>query len=101
MRLSKNQIEIIKSVARQVWGQHTVVSLFGSRTDDTKKGGDIDLYIHSIEESDPRQIMLKKAEFLGKLELLLGEQKIDILVETPYNHHLPIIKTAQLNGVEL
>lgn len=101
MRLSKNEIEIIKRIARQVWGQETIVSLFGSRTDDTKKGGDIDLYIHSIEERDPKQIMIKKAEFLGKLELLLGEQKIDVLVETPYNQHLPIIKTAQLRGVEL
>lgn len=101
MRLSKNEKEIIKRIACQVWGQQTIVSLFGSRTDDTKKGGDIDLYIHSIEERDPKQIMIKKAEFLGKLELLLGEQKIDVLVETPYNHNLPIIKTAQLRGVEL
>jgi hypothetical protein len=101
MRLSKNEIEIIKRIAREVWGQQTIVSLFGSRTDDTKKGGDIDLYIHPIEEQDPKQIMIKKAEFLGKLEILLGEQKIDALVGTPYNSHLPIIKTAKLKGIEL
>lgn len=101
MRLSKKEIEIIKNIALEVWGQQAIVSLFGSRTDDMNKGGDIDLYIHSIGERDPKQVMLKKAEFLGKLELLLGEQKIDVLVETPYNHHLPIIKKAQLNGIVL
>jgi len=101
MRLSKNEIEIIKKVARDVWGQQTSVSLFGSRTDDTKRGGDIDLYIHSIEEQNPKQIMIKKAEFLAKIEILLGEQKIDVLVGTHHNSHLPIIKTAQLKGIEL
>ena len=45
--------------------------------------------------------MIKKAEFLGKLEILFGEQKIDVLVGTPYNSHLPIIKTAKLKGIEL
>jgi len=101
MRLSKNEIEAIKRVARDVWGRQTIVSLFGSRTDDTKKGGDIDLYIHSVEEQDSKQIMIKKAEFPAKMEILLGEQKIDVLVGTHHNSHLSIIKTAQRKGIEL
>lgn len=101
MRLSKFEIEIIKRVATEVWGDKTLIYLFGSRTDDSKKGGDIDLFIYLAEEQKPKTIMLKKAEFLCKLDLLLGEQKIDVLVRTPYNNHLSIIKTAQLNGIEL
>lgn len=37
--------------------------------------------------------MLQKAEFLSKLDIQLGEQKIDVLVSTGYNSHLAIIKT--------
>lgn len=101
MRLSKFEIKIIKSVASEVWGAKTIIYLFGSRTDDSKKGGDIDLFVDLETEQEPQKIMLQKAEFLGKLDILLGEQKIDLLVKTHYNNHLPIIKTAQLNGVAL
>lgn len=101
MRLSKSEIVIIKQISSEVWGKKTPIYLFGSRTDDSKKGGDIDLYIHLNDKQEPQKIMLQKAEFLAKLDLLLGEQKIDLLVRTPYNNHLPIIKTAQLMGIAL
>ena len=101
MRLSKSEIKNIKSVARDVWGDTTIIYLFGSRIDDSKKGGDIDLYIQLSQKIEPKNIMLQKAEFLGRLEILLGEQKIDLLVRTPYNKHLPIFKSAQLMGVAL
>jgi predicted nucleotidyltransferase len=101
MRLSDSEINIIKSVACEVWGAKTMIFLFGSRTDDSKKGGDIDLFVDLVAEKEPKKIMLQKAEFLGKLDILLGEQKIDLLVRTPYNYHLPIIKTAQIKGVAL
>lgn len=38
-------IEIIRSAERQVSGADARVYLFGSRTDDAGRGGDIDLYI--------------------------------------------------------
>jgi len=101
IRLSKSEINIIKSVACEVWGDQTMIYLFGSRTDDSTKGGDIDLFVELMEEQEPKKIMLQKAEFLGKLDILLGEQKIDVLVRTHYNNHLPIIKTARINGVAL
>ncbi len=101
MRLLQSDIENIKRVAFEVWGDHTLVYLFGSRTDDSKKGGDIDLYVQPTKEYSPREIMLQKTKFLAKLDLLLGEQKIDVLIKTPYNIDLPIIKTAQLTGILL
>jgi len=101
MRLTKFEIEIIKRVATEVWGNKTIIRLFGSRTDDSKKGGDIDLFIQPVGEQIPEKIMLQKSEFLCKLELLLGEQKIDVLVQTPYNKDLTILKTAELNGIVL
>lgn len=101
MRLSEFEIESIKSVACEVWGSETIIYLFGSRTDDSKKGGDIDLFVDLEAEQEPKKIMLQKAEFLGKLDILLGEQKIDLLVRTSYNNQLAIIKTAHEKGVAL
>ena len=42
MRLSRKEIEIILNVAQKIYGTSVKVYLFGSRTDDSKKGGDID-----------------------------------------------------------
>ncbi|MBL0708744.1 MAG: nucleotidyltransferase domain-containing protein [Sulfurimonas sp.] len=44
MRLSVKEIDLIKGRVKTIFGE-TVVRLFGSRIDDTKQGGDIDLYI--------------------------------------------------------
>ena len=101
MRLSTAERNIIKSVACEVWGDQTSIYLFGSRTDDSKKGGDIDLFVDLEAEQEPKKIMLQKAEFLCKLDLLLGEQKIDLLVKTHYNNYLPIIRTAEITGIAL
>jgi predicted nucleotidyltransferase len=101
MRLTRFEIDTIKEVACEVWGHQTVVYLFGSRTDDTKKGGDIDLYIQLPHEPEPENLIMQKAEFLGKLDLLLGEQKIDVLIRTHDNRNLPIIKTAKSTGITL
>ena len=101
MRLSEFEIETIKNTARKIWGEEAIVYLFGSRIDDSKKGGDIDLYIHLDKEQDPRNLMIKKASFLALLEIQLGEQKIDLLVNTSYNTHLPIIKSAEEKGLAL
>ncbi len=43
MRLAQDQVQAIKSVARRVLGDDARVILFGSRTDDRQRGGDIDL----------------------------------------------------------
>ena len=101
MRLSKYETDNIKKVASEIWGDNVVVYLFGSRTDDSIKGGDIDLYIRVPAEQDPKTLVLQKARFLGKLDLLLGEQKIDLIVKTRYNKKLPIVHTAESTGIML
>jgi predicted nucleotidyltransferase len=101
MRLSQFEADTIKNVAREIWGSAVMVYLFGSRVDDRKKGGDIDLYIQLPVEQDSKTLMLQKARFLGKLDLLLGEQKIDVLIKTKNNQKLSVVKTAESTGIVL
>lgn len=49
MRLSKNQIIKIKSIIVKNTHRNSQVYLFGSRLDNNKKGGDIDLLIKTDE----------------------------------------------------
>ena len=70
------------------------VFLFGSRVDDTKRGGDIDLLIMSaiIDADERRRIKLR-------LDEVLGAQKIDLLVAR--NDEKPMVRIALREGVRL
>ncbi len=78
MRLSTKEVKAILKTFREVFDDGKVY-LFGSRVDDSKKGGDIDLYLCPSKKYD--NLQKKKIEFLVKLEKLLGEQKIDVVFE--------------------
>ena len=47
MRLTPSESQTIAGLARESFGPQTRVFLFGSRTDDAARGGDIDLYIET------------------------------------------------------
>ena len=47
MRLSTSHQQIILDTVRKIAGAEASVVLFGSRTDDARRGGDIDLLIES------------------------------------------------------
>ncbi|BAP54752.1 DNA polymerase subunit beta [Thioploca ingrica] len=74
MRLSSQDRHLIKQTIYQLDPQAQVY-LFGSRVDDNKKGGDIDLLVLSthLGFTAQRQIKLKLYE-------LIGEQKIDLII---------------------
>ncbi|MDP3431232.1 MAG: hypothetical protein Q8R89_12995 [Desulfomicrobium sp.] len=77
MRLSEHERHIIRTVAEEVFGPDARVMLFGSRVDDAKRGGDIDLFVETADISD---ILAKQIRFAVQLQMRLGEQKIDIVV---------------------
>ena len=78
MRLTPRYIEVIKKYFKQFF-QNCEIYLFGSRVDDSKKGGDIDLYFVLQEHSN---LFEKKIKFLSRVKRELGEQKIDIVFNT-------------------
>ncbi|MBE0499767.1 MAG: nucleotidyltransferase domain-containing protein [Campylobacterales bacterium] len=75
MRLSIFEVQSIVDTFHEVFGDGKIY-LFGSRVDETKKGGDIDLFIDVPSCDDEHS---KKIEFLTKLERKIGEQKIDVV----------------------
>lgn len=76
MRLSQHECAVVKSQVKSIFGQEAQVFLFGSRVDDLKKGGDIDLFIKTSDQSD---LFIKKIRFLARVKKILGEQKIDVV----------------------
>lgn len=97
MRLSKEQTNIIKKAVKENFGENAVVYLFGSRTDDKKKGGDIDLYIETDKKKD---LLEKKIKMLVQLHKNLGEQKIDIILNN-FKGGKYIYEVARREGVLL
>ncbi len=78
MRLSKIYVEVIKKHFKEFF-ENGEIYLFGSRVDDSKKGGDIDLYLVLKEHTN---LFEKKIKFLSRVKRDLGEQKIDIIFNT-------------------
>lgn len=77
MRLKPDEIEAISEIFINVFGVGTI-RLFGSRTDDNKRGGDIDLYIETPLHDE---LQRKKIDFLVKLKRRIGERKIDVVID--------------------
>ena len=78
MRLSAQYVTTIKKYFYEFFKEGDVY-LFGSRVDDSKKGGDIDLY---FVLNDFQDIFEKKIKFLARVKRALGDQKIDIVFNT-------------------
>lgn len=95
---SQVQIAIVQTF-QQFFAEGDHIWLFGSRVDDAKRGGDIDLYIET-QESDTGTLRNQKIKFLVNLEKKIGEQKIDVVIKTPQKT-LPIHTEAKATGVFL
>ncbi|RKZ50434.1 MAG: nucleotidyltransferase domain-containing protein [Candidatus Parabeggiatoa sp. nov. 3] len=77
MRLSQNQISAILKT-KEAFFPHAKIYLFGSRIDDSRSGGDIDLYIQS--EESVLDGVKKRIDFLVMLKSLIGDQRIDVVL---------------------
>jgi len=76
MRLSSYEISIIKKILLK-HESNGKIYLHGSRIDDLKKGGDIDLFFVVPDESF-KDITNNKIIISAELSLNLNEQKIDL-----------------------
>lgn len=96
MRVSDNEISIIKNSIRK-YSDDASIFLFGSRTDDKKKGGDIDIF---IDTNTP--ISLKeKIKILTDIEISGLLRKVDLIIKNPNSSDQPIYTTAKKEGILL
>lgn len=99
MRLTPEQIQIIREEVEAVFGKETRVQLFGSRLDDTARGGDIDLYIES--RGTPEELLERELKLHTRLQKKLGERRIDLVIHNPDRPLRPIDYQAKQTGVVL
>ena len=99
MRLTASERAAIREVVQSVVGADSSVRLFGSRTDDLLKGGDIDLLVE-VDHAVERPALLS-ASIGARLQAALGDRKIDVLLVAPNVVLQPIHRVARETGIEL
>ena len=98
MRLRDWEIEAIKRSAAESFGDGVVVRLFGSRVDDSRKGGDIDLLISLPQVADDPEA---SARFRRLLDRRIGEREIDVVCLAPDTVRGRVHREALEKGVVL
>ena len=99
MRLNKNQQHTIRKTVREVFGPDSSVYVFGSRVDDSARGGDIDLLVRL--EKPQLETERKILRLVARLQMRLGDQPIDVLLQDPESTLSPIHLEAQRTGIRL
>jgi hypothetical protein len=94
MRLTDAQRRIIRAAGLRHFDVAPLV--FGSRLDDARRGGDIDLYID--QPMDACQAQQRETRLWVELQKRLGERKIDI-VTARAGQERPIDRIARATGV--
>ncbi|MDF1883611.1 nucleotidyltransferase domain-containing protein [Sulfurimonas sp. SAG-AH-194-C21] len=84
MRLKTQEIEQIKTTLETIFNDISIY-LFGSRMDEKKKGGDIDLFIISNDEN----LFEKKIKALAKLKRIL-RKPVDIVIHRDFTRKIEI-----------
>lgn len=98
VRLTAEEVAGIKAAVRDCFGAEARVRLFGSRVDDARRGGDIDLL---IEVPTGRATLRDEIRCEGAIQNRIGERKVDVLLVEPGRELAPIEQIAMRDGVVL
>lgn len=96
VRLTDQEIKHIRESFVETFGAGELY-LFGSRADDSRRGGDIDLYVRP--QAQVLDSLRHKIAFLGSVKRRIGEQKIDVVIDSGENRLID--QEARKNGVLL
>ena len=96
MRISEFEKEVIITSIRKNFNEVERIILFGSRIDDSKRGGDIDVLLPTSDDD----AFIKKIQTLTDMQLRLGEQRIDLITADADDERL-IVKKGKEEGLVL
>jgi len=99
MRLTPAELAAVRDTVRAVAGASATVRLFGSRVDDNARGGDIDLLVE-LETPVDSAVRLS-ARIAARLQQVLGDRRIDVLIAAPSLPESPVHHVARASGVEV
>ena len=99
MRITPQEAAAIRRITTEVVGPQATVSLFGSRTRDDLRGGDIDLLIELPEPTADKLAVALRAG--ARLQLAIGQRKIDVLVTDTQSEETTLIRVARREGIAL
>ena len=99
MRLTSEDQSIIRNTVAELLGPLAKVRLFGSRTDDSARGGDIDLLVE-LPHAEQSPVLIGARVAVG-LQMALGDQRIDVLVAAPNLPEQAIHRIARQTGILL
>ena len=98
MRLEAGEIKAIKAAALHAFGPDAIVRLFGSRADDHRRGGDIDLHIEVPPDIDP---WTARSRFEENLFARIEEQRVDVIIRKQGEPEQGIDLIAHRDGILL
>ena len=98
MRLTEFERRSVVDGAACCFGPDARVTLFGSRIDEARRGGDIDLLVQGAW--DPEDAFQRKIRFLVDLKSRIGDRRIDVVLARPGDRR-PIVGEARRTGVVL
>ena len=99
MRLTEHQVQAIRDATIEVVEHAAPVWLFGSRVNESTRGGDVDLMVQLTEPvDDPASLMIKLATKVSKC---MYGRKVDVLIDAPNLKHFPIHDLVKERGVLL
>ncbi|WP_334134048.1 nucleotidyltransferase domain-containing protein [Tepidimonas sp.] len=99
MRLSPAQQQWIRDAVAASFGPSARVRLFGSRVDDSARGGDVDLL---VELDSPVQHPVRlAAELAGRISRRMHGRKVDVLIAAEGLSEQPIHAVARREGILL
>lgn len=101
MRLTDFEVQAIRRAVSRHFEPHARVYLFGSRVDDTKKGGDIDLFVETNLQGT--ELLRAKLKTMSDIQRAIGDRKIDIVTAAPdLGRDVPlIVSRAREQGIRL
>lgn len=94
MRLSPRELQALRAIIGE-FDPAGCLYLYGSRADDTRRGGDIDLYLQASRPID------LKTRLSVQYRLELACDTVDLLIQNPGQPAQPIHQIAMEQGVLL